>query len=259
MLSSCSRVYRLGLFAFGLTTALLQVKHTGLAGDTEEDGTGTENLVWGYAIFFGGLLQIIAGIVEVKRNNIFGFTAFTTYGGFWLSLAAAHVLIDDNAEVLFNSNAVQAMLVLMGIFTFVMWLCTLKMNATISLLFFLLASTFFLLAVGVNDERVDKVAGWVGMATAATAYWLASAELINDIIGKGHNIIPLGVFESNSKHMISGAIHVPGRTHGETHRQALKGTRMSHLRRSSILHPKGEGEKYWEELDVETGSEIHSQ
>ena len=76
----CPNPAPLGLFAFGLTTALLQVKHTGLAGDTQEDSKGTENLVWGFAIFFGGLLQVIAGIVEIKRNNVFGFTAFTTYG-----------------------------------------------------------------------------------------------------------------------------------------------------------------------------------
>ena len=189
------------------------MKHTGLGGDPEEDGKGTENLVWGYAFFFGGLLQVIAGIVEVKRNNIFGFTAFTTYGGFWLSLAMAHVLLDDDEA--FNSKAIQAMLVLMGIFTFIMWICTLKMNATISLLFFLLASTFCLLAGGVVNETVDKTAGWFGVATAATAYWLGAAEIINDIIGEGHDIIPLGRF----KQSFSGGIHVAGRLQGEGQRQ----------------------------------------
>lgn len=193
----CPNPAPLGLYAFGLTTALLQVKYTNLGGDSPEDNKGTENLVWGYAIFFGGLLQIIAGIVEIKRNNIFGFTAFSTYGGFWLSLATAHILVNDQ-EVLFNSKAVQAMLVLMGIFTFVMWICTLVMNVTISILFFLLATTFFLLAGGVDNESVDTAAG-LGMATAATAYWLASVELVNDIIGKGHEIIPLGRFKVNNK------------------------------------------------------------
>ena len=125
----CPNPAPLGLFAFGLTTALLQVKHTGLSGDNEGDNKGTENLVWGFAIFFGGLLQVIAGLVEVKQNNIFGFTAFATYGCFWLSLATANVLVDEaTADVLFSVNAVQAMFSLMGIFTFVMWLCTFKLN-----------------------------------------------------------------------------------------------------------------------------------
>lgn len=152
---------------------------------------------------------MIAGLVEVKRNNIFGFTAFTTYGGFWLSLSMAHVLIGDDADVLFNTKAVQAMLVLMGVITFTLWLCTLRLNATISLLFFLLASTFFLLT-----------AGWIGMATAATAYWLGAAELINDVIGKGQIIIPLGSFQSS----ISGATPNSSRTRCEG--QALKGTKI---------------------------------
>lgn len=171
-------------------------------------------------MFFGGLLQVIAGLVEVKRNNIFGFTAFTTYGGFWLSLSMAHVLIGDDADVLFNTKAVQAMLVLMGVITFTLWLCTMRLNTTISLLFFLLASTFFLLAGGAENDAVDKAAGWIGMATAATAYWLGAAELINDVIGKGQIIIPLGSFQSS----ISGATPNSSRTRCEG--QALKGTKI---------------------------------
>jgi len=66
----------LGLFAFGLTTALLQLKHTRIVGNTEQDAIGTENLVWGFAIFYGGLLQLLAGLAEIRRNNIFGYTAF---------------------------------------------------------------------------------------------------------------------------------------------------------------------------------------
>ena len=166
-------------------------------------------------------------------------------------------MIDDTtAEVLFNAKAVQAMLALMSIFTFVMWLCTLKMNATISLLFFLLMSTFCLLAGGVENDTVDKAAGWVGMATAATAYWLGAAELINDVIGGGHDTIPLGRFQSN-RYMFSGAIHVPGRTQSEGQRQALKGTKMKHLRRSSATYGKGEypaeEEMLPEDIDIEAG------
>jgi uncharacterized protein len=73
----------LGLFAFSLTTALLQVKHTRIGGDESEEIEGVEAIVMGFAMFFGGLLQIIAGLSETKRNNIFGYTAFLVYGGFW--------------------------------------------------------------------------------------------------------------------------------------------------------------------------------
>jgi len=63
-----------------------------------------------------------------------------------------------------NPQAVQVMLILMRIFTFVMLLCTIVMNMTISLLVFLLMMTFFLLAVGVENETVNKVGGWFGVA-----------------------------------------------------------------------------------------------
>jgi len=185
----------LGLFAFGMTTALLQMKHTRLTGRTQQDMEGVEYLTWGFAIFYGGLLQIIAGLSEIKRNNIFGYTAFCSYGGFWMSLGTAEIvlLLVGNENFSFNKKALQAMLILMGIFTFVLMICTLKMNKTISTLIFLLMMTFFLLAGGVMNETVDKVAGWFGIATSAVAYWLGGAELVNDIIGEGDvEIIPLG-------------------------------------------------------------------
>ena len=59
----------LGLFAFGLTTALLQMKHTRLTGYGEDSMKNVENLVWGFALFYGGLLQIIAGLGEIRRNK----------------------------------------------------------------------------------------------------------------------------------------------------------------------------------------------
>lgn len=208
----------LALFAFGLTTALLQVKHTRLGGDSEEDLGGTDNYTFGFAVFFGGLLQLIGGLHEVKRNNIFGYTGFCVYGGFWMSWGAS-LFFTKLAGVPVNTQAVQAMLSLMGIFTFVMFLCTFVLNKTLSVLLFLLMTTFFLLAVGVEYETVDRVAGWFGMATAATAYWLASAELINDVLGGGEDIIPLGHWKANKFRF--GVVHVPGRIHGVTHRKVL--------------------------------------
>lgn len=210
----------LALFAFGLTTALLQVKHTRIGGDSAEELEGVDNVVFGFAFFFGGLLQLIGGLHERERNNVFGYTAFLVYGGFWMSVAASRFLAVFGNDIPINPHAVQAMLSLMGIFTFVMFLCTFVMNKTISLLFFLLMMTFFLLAGGVNNETVDKVAGWFGMATGATAFWLGSAELINDVIGGGEDLIPLGHWGAN-KFRFAGVMHVPGRIHGVTHRRVL--------------------------------------
>lgn len=186
----------MALYAFGLTTALLQVKHTRLGGDDLGDLQGVDNFCFGFALFFGGLLQFVGGLTEIKRNNVFGYTGFLVYGGFWMSYGASLFFV-KLVDLPVNPSAVQAMLALMGIFTFVLFLCTLVMNITISVLLFLLFMTFVLLSAGVENETVDIVGGWFGMATAATAYWLATAELLNAVWGKGERtFIPLGEWKN---------------------------------------------------------------
>jgi len=185
----------LGLLGFGLTTALLQMKHTAITGGETEDKEGVDALVLGFAMFFGGLIQALAGLGEVKRNNLFGYTAFCLYGAFWMSMGTVMIvqlIADDPPKV--NPEALQCMLILVGIYTTILWICTFKMHLTINILFGLLAATLYLLAVGVTHPTVDKVAGWVGIVTAANAYWLAGVELINEILGEGEEIIPLGKF-----------------------------------------------------------------
>lgn len=215
----------LGLIAFGLTTALLQVKHTRIGGDTEEEMAGVETFVLGFAMFFGGFLQVIAGLSEIRRNNIFGYTAFLLFGGFWMSVGTVDIvqlLAFGNATPP-NPKAVQAMLFLAGTFTTILWICTFKLNKTINLLFFLLATTLYLLCAGVRNEVIDTIGGWFGVATAATAYWLAAAELINDILGEGkREIIPLGHFSWNQQHVSHGGMQAQGRIQPE-HFQSSRG------------------------------------
>ncbi len=201
----------LGLFAFGFTTALLQIKHTRLGGDDSEDVDGVEIMVLGFAMFFGGLLQIIAGLSEIRRNNVFGYTAFLLFGGLWMSLGTIDIvqLLACDATPP-NPKAAQAMLFLAGLFTFVLWIMTFNLNVTLNLLFFLLATTLFLLSGGVQNELVDKVGGWFGMATSVVAYWLAGVELFNDIHGQGKEVIPLGHFPSNL-FKANGGFQAPGR------------------------------------------------
>jgi succinate-acetate transporter protein len=243
----------LGLFAFGLTTALLQVRHTRIGGSSDDDLEGVETIVLGFAMCFGGLLQVIAGISEIRRNNIFGYTAFLLYGGFWMSLgimdivqvlSERHYPLEDTTPTPPNPKAVQAMLFLTGVFTFVLWICSCKLNKTLNLLFFCLASTLFLLAGGVRNETVDKVGGWFGMMTSAVAYWLAAAELFNDIHGEGkREIIPLGHFAGNEHGEGHGAFQAPGRTQPAQQRSSFLFTRdMFHLgpSRQHIRRPSDE-------------------
>ena len=193
----------LGLFAFGFTTALLQLKHTRIGGSSPEEMEGVNAAVVGFAIFFGGFLQVVAGISEIRRNNLFGYTAFLLFGGLWMSLGTIDIVQmlahPDGDLASPNPAAVCALLFLSGLFTFVLWICSFKLNKTLNLLFILLATTLFLLSGGVYNETVDKVGGWFGLATSAVAYWLAAAELMNEIHGEGkREIVPLGKFERRS-------------------------------------------------------------
>jgi succinate-acetate transporter protein len=204
----------LGLIAFGLTTALLQIKHTRIGGDSDEDLDGVDTVVMGFAMFFGGLLQIIAGLSEIRRNNIFGYTAFSLYGGFWMSVGTVEIvsLLATGEKPPINAAALHAMYFMVGVFTFMLWVLTFKMNKTINSLFFLLGSTLMLLCAGVHYETADIVGGYFGLATSINAFWLAFAELVNDVIGEGREIIPLGHW--NAKMKDHGAAHVSGRTQG---------------------------------------------
>jgi len=202
----------LGLIGFGLTTALLQMKHTRLAGDSPDAMEGVDTVTMGFAMFFGGLLQLIAGISEIRRNNLFGYTAFCLYGGFWMSIGTIEIvslLATESPNT--NKKASEAMLFMVSVFTFMLWVLTFKINKAICSLFFLLGTTCMLLSFGTRNETVDKVGGWFGLATAMNAFLLAFAELVNDVYGEGgKEIIPVGHWKSNA-HPASGGVHLPGR------------------------------------------------
>ncbi len=87
----------LGLFSFAITTALLMTQTTELTGSSKSSQDRTENLVWGVAIFTGGLIQLLAGLCEGKRNNVFGFTAFCSYSGYFH--LCSHLILRERAEL----------------------------------------------------------------------------------------------------------------------------------------------------------------
>ena len=112
-----------------------------------------------------------------------------------------------------NEKASQAMLFMVSVFTYMLWILTFKINMTINSLFFLLGTTCMLLSFGVRHELCDEVGGWFGIATAANAFWLAFVELVNDVIGEGKEVIPLGHWKWN-KFKGWGGAHAPGRIQG---------------------------------------------
>ncbi len=174
----------LGLLGFGMTTVLLNLHNAGFY--------GLNSMILAMGICYGGLAQIIAGIMEWKKKNTFGTTAFCSYGLFWLSLVALWVLPKIGWAEATPPSAMGAYLFMWGIFTFVMFIGTLKLNKALQFVFFTLALLFFLLAVSdwSNSASIKLVAGWEGIICGLSAIYAGLAQVLNECYGK--TVLPLG-------------------------------------------------------------------
>jgi succinate-acetate transporter protein len=170
----------LGLMGFGMTTVLLNIHNAGFFPVTA--------MVLSMGIFYGGIAQIIAGIMEFKRGNTFGTTAFTSYGLFWLTLVALWVIPDFGyAKGEATSECFMGWYLFMwGLFTFLMWFGTFGKNRALQFVFLSLTVLFWLLAIKdwTCSELIGKIAGWEGIACGLSAIYLAMAEVINETFGK---------------------------------------------------------------------------
>jgi uncharacterized protein len=173
----------LGLAGFALTTLILSLVNSGLV-------TGSSlAIVVGLALAYGGLGQLIAGWWEFKNGNTFGAVAFSSYGGFWLSFAAFVFMFQGKDA----GNAVAWYLLGWGLFTFYMWIASIKGNRVVMVVFLLLWITFVLLAAGgFNNDAAGKgitqIGGYVGLLTAIAAFYGSARGVINE--SWGQNILP---------------------------------------------------------------------
>jgi uncharacterized protein len=171
----------LGLAGFGMTTMLLNIHNAGFF------PIGTMILAMG--IFYGGLAQIIAGILEYKKGNTFGTTAFTSYGFFWLTLVFIIVFkgLPGTSEAFMGWY-----LFLWGLFTFFMWFGTFGKNRAIQFVFLSLTVLFWLLAIRdwTGNATVGAIAGWEGIVCGVSAFYLGMAEVINEVHGR--TVLPIG-------------------------------------------------------------------
>ena len=168
----------LGLMAFGMTTVLLNLHNAGFF------SLGTMILAMG--IFYGGLGQVIAAIMEWKKGNTFGTTAFASYGLFWLSLVALLVMPQMGWGNSPESSAMAAYLFMWGIFTAVMFIATLKLNRALQFIFGSLALLFFLLGLGdvTGSIIIKHIAGYEGIICGLSAVYAALAQVLNEVYGK---------------------------------------------------------------------------
>ena len=171
----------LGLMGFGMTTVLLNLHNAGLF------NLGAMILVMG--LFYGGIAQIIAGIMEWKKKNTFGTTAFTSYGFFWLTLVGLIVGPKIGWADAQDPLGMAAYLAMWGLFTLYMFVGTLKLSRALQVVFGTLTILFFLLAVGVYVPIVHTIAGYEGILCGFSAIYAAMAQVLNEVYNK--KVLPL--------------------------------------------------------------------
>jgi succinate-acetate transporter protein len=175
----------LGLLGFGMTTVLLNLHN---AGFFEING-----MILAMGIFYGGVAQIIAGMMEWRKGNTFATTAFTSYGLFWLSLVALIVLPKIGWAAKADDTAMAAYLAMWGIFTAVMFIGTLRLHIAGQMVFGSLTILFFLLAIGDYTNAgpgFRHFTGWEGIFCGFSAVYTGLAQVLNELFGK--IVLPLG-------------------------------------------------------------------
>jgi len=165
----------LGLLAFGMTTVLLNLHNAGLF--------SLSAMILAMGIFYGGLAQVIAGIMEWKKNNTFGTTAFISFGFFWLTLVALLVMPEMKLAIAPETSAMVAYLSIWGLFTAVMFIATLKLNRALQFIFASLVLLFFLLAIGdaTGSTLVKHIAGYEGIICGLSAIYTGLAQVLNEV------------------------------------------------------------------------------
>jgi len=168
----------LGLLGFGMTTVLLNLHNAGLF--------GLSSMILAMGIFYGGLAQVIAGIMEWKKKNTFGATAFTSYGLFWFSLVAIWVMPTLGWTAAPGNVDMAAYLFMWGLFTTFMFVGTLKINRPLQIVFGTLALLFFLLALGDFTEikAIKLLAGYEGILCGFSAIYAGLSQVIKELYVK---------------------------------------------------------------------------
>lgn len=181
----------LGLFGFAATTFVLSVLNANLVGPA---GSG---VVLGFALAYGGIAQLLAGMWEFRTGNTFGAVAFSSYGAFWISV---YILLNVAPKGSFNEAGFSLYLYSWTIFTVLMLIASLRTTGALALVFLALTITFLLLAIGhasltgtQTTNGTIKLGGWLGIITAIAAWYAGLAALLTSTFGREVlPVFPLG-------------------------------------------------------------------
>jgi succinate-acetate transporter protein len=175
----------LGLFGFGMTTILLNLHNAGQF--------GMNSMILAMGLCYGGAAQVIAGIMESKKGNTFGTTAFTSYGFFWLSLVAIILLPKIDPKFATTEPAMAAYLATWGVFTFGLFIGTFRLSRALQVVFGSLTLLFALLAIGdyfTVHQGFKHFTGYEGVFCGLSACYTGLAQVLNEVYGK--TVLPLG-------------------------------------------------------------------
>jgi hypothetical protein len=177
----------LGLIAFGLTTVILSLINAGVL------PKGGEPVVLPLAFAFGGLIQMMAGLMEFRAANTFGMVAFLSYGAFWwwfalLVLLGGHGVLDLSQA----GSTIAVTLIAWGVFTLYMWIATFRLAKALWWVFLTLWVTFFLLGFGdlLHAPHLSMAGGWVGLVCGLLAMYTSFALVTNSTFGR--TVLPIG-------------------------------------------------------------------
>ena len=175
----------LGLLGYGMPGVLLGLANAGII--------QAGSVILGMAIFMGGVAMFTAGLMEWKKGNTYGMSAYGSYGLFWFSFAALFILpVLGFAKDTGGQGAMAAYLALWGLFTFILFIGSLKMSRALQFVLGTLALVFFLEAIGAatGSGMFTVLAGYIGIISGLAAIYTALAPVLNDIYGR--TIAPLG-------------------------------------------------------------------
>ncbi|MBU0928256.1 MAG: acetate uptake transporter [Spirochaetes bacterium] len=167
----------LGLAGFGMTTILLNIHNAGFF--------PVSAMIMAMGIFYGGIAQVIAGVLEYKKGNTFGTLAFTSYGFFWIALVATWTLPRMGLAEPTPAGYMGWFLAVWAVFSIFMTIGTLKSSKVLTFVFVTLDILFILLALRdwTGSELIGHVAGWEGLVCGSAALYLSMAEMVNEALG----------------------------------------------------------------------------
>lgn len=174
----------LGLAGFGFNTILLQIHNLGLI-------SSVEPLLYGF--FWGGVAQVIAGIIDARRGDTFGLTAFTSYGLFWIGLSFMF-LLQWLGVVKISDEGLGWTCVLWGVFTAYMTIGTFTLSRIHLFIFASLTLLFFLLAAHFLWGWSAKIAAVEGIICGGSAVYASAAVVLNEVYHRP--VLPIGVFSA---------------------------------------------------------------